>query len=469
MSIENWLRKNTKSLQRIYDFAPYPIKILTTSMRGLVLSNIRYSTGFWNYLKGIEDREVWTMDSMLDFQNEKLKEIIRLAYETTIYFRQCFDNIGLKLEDIENLEDLKKIPILTREVVQKESENLISSHVAKKDRIYHRTSGTTGSGLNVVVDKSALQMINAFIARQMRWAGISPRDWRITMFGARVIPPSIDHPPYWVKNYPGRQIMLSGFHLSEKSINDYYGFLQKHQDLPIEGFASILHILSELLLKNNKKLKMKAIFSNGEPLLPHMRALIEDRLGAKIWDAYGQTELVGLIQECEMGSFHLAPDFGILEILDEEGNSVKPGNPGFFVWTGLSNKAMPLIRYRIGDIGEWQINQKCLCGRNTPLVNPVITRDSDYLYAPDGKIYSPRMVNQVLKDTDFKFCQFVQASKNRWIIRYISDNASGEQQARVVQKNLIKILGNSVELELERAEKPIQRQGGKVPLIIKMD
>ena len=466
MTLENWFRKNSKFLQNIYDILPYTFQTLAISFRGFGLTKIRYSSIFREELQDIADRETYSKERMQMYQVEKLQEMVQLAYTTTSFYRQWFDVAGVKPEDIKNIEDLRKLPILSRDTVRIRGHEMISSAVPASERINHRTSGTTGSGLSVIVSKSALQNVNAHVSRQMQWAGVEPRDWRITMFGARVIPPKQSNPPYWVKNFPGHQIFLSGFHLSDKTIDDYYEFLSIHQDLPIEGFASTLHILSELLAKREKRLKMKAIFSNGEPMLPFMREIIEDRLGAKVWDAYGQTELVGLIQECAAGGFHLASDFGILEILDDTGNPVEKGQPGNFVWTGLQNEAMPLIRYKIGDIGEWCKEQACPCGKYTPLVHPIITRDSDYLKTPNGKIYSPRMINQYLKGANFQYCQIVQKSKYSWVIRYISNDNNADRQVKVVQSNLENLLGADIKIEIKKAISPIQREGGKIPLII---
>lgn len=467
--MENWLRRKFHVLQWFYDQIPYSLKWVGVSLRGFALTRIRYSPRFWNILHEIEAREGWSKVRMHNFQVQQLQNMIQHAYNSTHFYRERFDEAGVKPKDIHGLSDLSRLPILERQDIRRRWRDMISMEVPTNRRIIHRTSGTTGAGINVIVSPLALQTITAYISRQMLWAGVKPRDWRLTMFGARIIPPNQNRPPYWVKNLPGRQIFISGFHLSDNSIKHYYTFLKRHQHLPIEGFASILHILSELLAQKNLKVEMKAIFSNGEPLMPNMRALIEERLGAKVWDAYGQTELVGLIQECEMGGFHLAPDFGILEIIDEEGNPVQSDQPGAFVWTGLQNKAMPLIRYKIGDTGAWCENQVCLCGRATPLVLPLITRDSDYLRTPEGKIYSPRMVNQLLKDTDFQSCQFVQESSVKWIVRYIPSNDMADKQAEIVRSNLEQLLGFGCYVDTQKADKPIQRQGGKIPLILVLD
>ena len=142
---------------------------------------------------------------------------------------------------------------------------------------------------------------------------------------------------------------------------------------------------------------MRAVFTDGEPLYPFLRTKIEQAFQARVYDTYGNTELCGLIQECEYNQMHLIPEFGYLEILDEDNQPVPAGKEGYFVWTALINDVMPLIRYRIGDRGCWQDSGPCACGRVFPTVIPTITRDSDLLRCPDGRILSPRTVNQLLK------------------------------------------------------------------------
>src|ERR1700683_4379390 len=121
------------------------------------------------------------------------------------------------------------------------------------------------------------------------------------------------------------------------------------------------------------------------------------------------TEYCGLIQQCENGEMHLPVECGFLEILDEADCPVLGDEEGYFVWTGFLNRAMPLIRYRIGDRGRWETGAPCACGRSFPLVVPTITRESDVLRCPDGRLFSPRALNQLLKHSDsLRSCQFIR-------------------------------------------------------------
>jgi phenylacetate-CoA ligase len=128
---------------------------------------------------------------------------------------------------------------------------------------------------------------------------------------------------------------------------------------------------------------------------------------------------------------------------------------------------MPLIRYRIGDRGCWDADTSCACGRAFPCVTPTITRDSDLLYCPDGRIFSPRALNQVLKGArTLRFCQIVQDKPGQVLVRGVASDPLASDDIMTIRKNLQHILGKSVSVSAMLADTPIVRPGGKIPLII---
>jgi phenylacetate-CoA ligase len=179
------------------------------------------------------------------------------------------------------------------------------------------------------------------------------------------------------------------------------------------------------------------------------------------------TEYCGAIQQCALGQMHLIPEFGFLEILDEHNQPVQPGEEGYFVWTGFLNRAMPLIRYRIGDRGRWQKDEPCACGLNFPLVIPTITRESEILRCADGRLFSPRALNQLLKQaTSLRSCQFVHDRPERVIVRAVSSNGRGPEEMMQIRTKLEQLLGPSMRVTAEIATQPVVLPGGKIPLIV---
>jgi len=289
----------------------------------------------------------------------------------------------------------------------------------------------------------------------------------VTLFGARIVPARRTEPPYWTHNAPERQILASIFHLSEKAAASYLDFLRKQRGKILEGFPSVLGILADFALERSERIPMRVVFTSGEPLYPSTRARIEEAFQARVFDSYGMTEYCGLIQECERGQMHLAPEYGFLEILGERNEPAGPGEEGHLVWTGFLNRAMPLVRYRIGDRGRWQAGA-CACGRAFPLVVPTITRESDVLSCPNGRIYSPRALNQLLKQSaSLRFCQFVHEGRDRVVVRGVAGNGRAAEEVAEIRARLEELIGPCMQVTAELAAEPLSRPGGKIPLIVK--
>ncbi len=463
--VEGWIRTRMPGLQPLYDLAPYPVKNILTTARGYVLTRMRYSQLFWRHLQELLEREKEPAGAIEEYQNESLRRLVSHVYDHVPFYRRSFASLRLLPSDIRTVRDLPLLPVLTRETVRSCWKEFISDDAGRGTvRVF--TSGTTGAGLPVVYDGDAYIKNWAFRARQKVWAGIHPREWRISLLGSRVAPLDRTRPPFWTYNYLERQILLSIFHISSDYRQHYVDFLASHPNLFMEGFPSVLAILGGFVGEAGGHVAMRAVFTDGEPLQAEARRKITSAFSCPVYDSYGMTEWVGLIQECEKGRHHFISDYGLLEVLDDQGDPVPAGEEGYLVWTGFTNMTMPLIRYRIGDKGMWEKDQACPCGRPFPLVHPTITRDSDYLIAPDGRILSPRAINQLLKDrTSFRSCQFVQRARDTVEIRVVPGDGDAAKDAKSVKEALERMLGRTVAVEVVFGDKPLQRKNGKIPLI----
>jgi phenylacetate-CoA ligase len=437
---------------------------MMVSMRGWFLTRIRYSKETVALLRELQTHEAWTAGQMLQYQLGALQHALDNARRSTLYYRHYPE---IKFRDF---EDLRKLPVLKREMVLEHNSELLSEAVPWQKRVRVTTTGTTGTGLPVYYSPEVAARVWTFRMRQRAWLGLTPRTPRITLFGSRVIPAARKLPPFWVYNRPERQTLMSIYHLSSATIGDYVNFLRQHEGGVVEGFASVLGILAGLMLQQKEIVPMRAVFSDAEPLYPYLRAQIEEAFQTHVYDTYTMTEYCGLIQECEHYAMHLIPDYGFLEILDEDDNPVPPGKEGYFVWTSFVNDTMPLIRYRIGDRGCWleEDGQLCQCGRVFPRVTPTITRTSDTLHCPDGRIYSPRALSQLLIKlaTSFRFCQFVQVAPDQLVVRAIAGKENRPDQLEGLRRELEKIVGKSMQVSAQTCDEPIMRAGGKIPLIV---
>lgn len=461
--MEKIIRESAGRLQTIYDRAPYGVQNLLVSMRGWFLTRTRYSTRTAELLSELRKHETWTYAEMLRYQIIALQRVIDHARHWVPYY-QNYPDLTLRSSD-----DHRQLPVLRREVIREHNNAFISRAVPWNQRVRVTTTGTTGTSLPVYYSSEVAANFWTFRMRQQGWLGLQSRLPRLTLYGSRIIPPARKCPPFWVYNRPERQTLMSIYHLSPATAPDYISCLRRHEGGILEGFASVLGVLAGLMLQRKEVVPMRAVFSEAEPLYPYLRAQIEEAFQTHVYNTYGMTEYCGLIQECECHEMHLIPDYGFLEILDEDDSPVPAGKEGYFVWTGFMNDTMPLIRYRIGDRGCWgDQSSPCECGRIFPRVMATITRTSDLLYSPDGRIFSPRALNQLLKlAPSFRFCQFVQVAANELVVRAVPGQANRPEQLQGLCRELEKLLGGSMRVTAHTCDEPIMRAGGKIPLIVR--
>ncbi len=459
--LEPFIRANVSRFQGLYDRFPAPARSALTSARGWFLTQLRYSPEAMHILEGLRKHENWSPQQIEQFQLGALRSTIKHAIEHVPHYADY------PQAPLESLDDLRRFPVLRRETVRANSDSFLAADVPASARIRAGTTGTTGGNLRVAYTEDLARANWASLLRQWAWAGLEPLDPRVTLFGARVVPPQRTEPPFWTRNLPERQVLMSIFHLSQKTAGHYLAFLRTQRAKILEGFPSVLSVLADMALAQGTTIPMRVAFTSGEPLYPAARAKIEKAFACRIFDSYGMTEYCGQIHECERGQMHLSPEFGFLEILDEHDKPVPYGDEGYLVWTGFLNRAMPLIRYRIGDRGRWLSSDRCACGRHFPRVVPTITRESEILQCPDGRIFSPRALNQLLKkSTSLRFCQFVHDEPNRVIVRVGGSASSAVEEMMQVRNALESLLGPSMRVTAEMASEPITRPGGKTPLIL---
>jgi len=459
--IEAQLRANGAVLQRAYDRMPYSVQNLLTSARGWFLTRNRYAPRMFSLLRELRAHEHWTPEQIDAFQLQAIRKILKHARVTSPFYSD-YPDINLR-----TAADLARFPVLTRELVRQNGDRLASRAVQSAERIKVGTTGTTGASLEVTYSEPVARRHWAFRMRHWAWAGVKTRTPRVTFFGSRVVPSERTEPPFWTHNFLERQTLASIFHLSESNASHYIDFLLQNSGKVLEGFPSVLAILADFILKTGRPIPMRAVFTDGEPLYPFLRENIEKAFATRAYDLYGNTEYAGLIHECEQGQMHAIPEYAFLEILDAEDQPVGPGEEGYFVWTSFVNDAMPLIRYRIGDRGCWHATGPCVCGRNFPLVVPTITRDSDTLRCPDGRLFSPRALNQCLKGaTSLRFCQLLHERPGHVLIRGVASSPDSYADLMEIQKRLQKVLGQQFLVTATLADAPIVRAGGKIPLII---
>jgi phenylacetate-CoA ligase len=170
-----------------------------------------------------------------------------------------------------------------------------------------------------------------------------------------------------------------------------------------------------------------------------MREVFQKVYGCKTYDGWSGVEACGLVSECEHGGLHISPDVGLIELLDKEGNAVKPGEQGEVVCTGFLNYDQPLIRYRIGDYMTLSA-RSCTCGRVMPLIEEITGRIEDVVIGKDGR-EMVRFHSLFTGMPNIIKGQVVQEDINNIRLNIVSEQPLSDEEKDILKKKVYSQLG----------------------------
>ena len=335
------------------------------------------------YLKKYEKLQYWSEKELKRLQFTNLKKILSHAYKNTTHYKRTFDRVRFDPKKLNDFSQLQKLPILTKNQIQSGSDQLIAKNYRKEPQIKFKTGGSTGKALTVYSNRDRLERGVAAAYMCFRWAGWKIGEPMARVWGNPPIPITIKER---LKNFLIEPIIwLDTMDLNESSMLEFVKKWEKVKPALLHGHAHSLFIFAEFLRKRKIDiLKPKGIISTSMMLTLSERSVIEDVFGIKVINLYGCEE-VGLIAcECyRHEGMHLNVLNSFIEFVKSDGSAAKPGEEGEIVVTSLTNYGMPLIRYRIEDIGI-PTNHLCSCGRGFPLMQEVTGRVADFLVKQDG-------------------------------------------------------------------------------------
>lgn len=366
----------------LYRRSPIWAQEALISLRAWSRARLREGRTFDRMRAEVEASQWYGPEAMAHYRMAMLSRILQHAYAHCAFYRERFREAGLEPDDITSESDLAQLPLLDKSQVRAAGRGVLSA-AARRPIFEGATSGTTGSPLRVFQDLQAINRENAFIQRQLTWAGLAPKGRRAWLRGDMVAPVAQAEPPYWRLSRAENMLMLSSYHLSQRSALAYLEALSRFDPLVIQTYPSSIAFLANWLEAAGRSYEgasLRGIVSSSESLSDAQRAVIERRFGCRVFDWYGQFERVAAIGTCEHGSYHVMSDYSLHEFL--------PAGDGTheIVGTGFNNLAMPFIRYRTGDFVELaEPGASCRCGRSFPLVRAIHGRADDVVKLPDGR------------------------------------------------------------------------------------
>jgi phenylacetate-CoA ligase len=372
-------------IEALYSNSPIWAQQVMVSTYGWWWFRRRFSKHFIQLADEYKSRDGWTGEQFRDHQLMLLQELLNAAWGSPFY-RQVFLEAGITRE-MPPMEALARLPFLTRETLRTRSKDLLTASPLPEGVIVRKSSGATSSPTEIYCTRESYAAEMAVPeARNLNWAGVNYRDRRVIFGMRKVCRFDQDRPPFWRFSPAGDMAYASIYHLSPKYLPHYLAFLRKYKPPVIMGYPGALNIVARYALENkDMPAPAKAVLTNSETVTDQIRETVEAAWQCRIYDRYYCAENAFFASECQYGRYHVSPDVGILEIVDANGKHCPPGVAGDVVCTGLSNRLQPLIRYRIGDVALWAVDQDCPCERNMPILESIENRFEDICYTADGR------------------------------------------------------------------------------------
>lgn len=336
--------------------------------------------------KFLQKSDLWDRAQLDTYRLRKLQELIAYSYENVRYYKNLFNRLGLNPKDFRTLDDIRKIPVLTKEEVRAHSSEFISEAINLKDRKIKiaKTGGTTGMPLLFYKNTATRDFTWGSYNRWYGWMGISPNDKVAVLWGARtVMTEKKTIKDRFISSF-GNKLTINSFCLNDNTLPDVAKQILKFQPVILRGYLSAVFQLAIYFKEHHLTIpSLKAISTTTETLLPIYRNYIEEAFGVRMFDQYGCGECNGIAYECEAHQgLHITEEHCIIEILDKNGNPVFD-EPGRVVLTDLDNNAFPFIRYENGDSAIIS-SRWCSCGRHSALIKELSGRTKDTIILKDG-------------------------------------------------------------------------------------
>lgn len=446
---------------KIYNNLPYYLQSKIFSYYCSTLFNKRYGDKFDRYLDKLITMESWSRSDLIAYQNNELNKLINHCFSTVEYYNELMKSRKLSPKDFNSIDDLRKLPILTKDIVRKNTNKLISTKY--KNKLMHgHTSGTTGSPLDVFWDKNMWFWNHAFDWRQKTWAGMKLGDPICVLLGRTIVSPSRKNPPFWQYNSYENQLWISSFHLSKQNVPFILKKIQEFNPKFIEGYPSTLSVLADLSNQMGANLALDASFTSSEPLLEPQKESMRNAYQCDNFDFFGLAERVIWATECEMHTGkHLNMEYGITEVVDEENEVLGYGKAGYLVGTSLLNYGMPMLRYRTSDISSIS-EDLCKCGRESVILDAVTTKAEDLIHTPNGKIISSSALTHPFKPLKYvEMSQIIQEQLDLIRIKIVKRPGYSESDTKVLLQEFSNRVGEDIKIKVEFVNNISREKSGK--------
>lgn len=413
------------------------------------------------------DETQWLSTAELEnIQNAFLQMLVREVYKKVPFYARLMDERGVKPGAVQSIADLRNMPIIDKDTIHEHYADMRHVDFERLEKHFTGTGGSTGKTLKYFVSPEVYYYGFGCRNRGFSWAGFDENKDRIAYLagGSLGVTDKVE--------IEGNKIKVPATGITDRAVVEkYYEALKSFMPDYMRAFPSALFEFCKFLQDEGKTLHLKTVVTTAEMLYDYQRSFIEDTLGCKIFNEYGAYDGGAGAFECEKHfGLHLQMERGIIELLDENGNNVKPGQTGRVIVTDLHNYILPFIRYDVGDMAIAS-DRVCKCGRGLKLIEGIEGRATDYLILGDGTRISGvsvvHLFNKLLHSgkIDIRQYQVVQKVDRSIIIKIIPGKMYGEEDKSLIQNTVGKHL-KGLSVKTENVHRIVPTPAGKMRFVL---
>ena len=420
-----------------------------------------------------DTKRIWTCNEgqLKKLQDKAIKRIVKYANTVPLYQKK-FKEYGIKPEDIKGIQDITKLPIISKDDLRAHyPDEIIPKNFDKKDAFLLSTSGSTGEPVFMYYDRfTAIKILEGYVRALKAFGG----DWRKSRIAliVDIKPGSIEHAAFTdcipssfkkLLSLKNQKIIYVG-EKTEKILDeldrfnpDFIGsdpiMVKKLADLKSKGFG--------------RNVNPKAMSCSGSILDKYSKDFVEKTFGCKLYNIYATTETGVIAFECKNNKhYHVNSDFVYVEYVDNDNNLLPPGKKGNIVVTRLFGNGTPIIRYSgLGDVVK-PIVGECGCGIEfCQMIEYIEGRSMEMIILPDGSELAPFDVTTIpatvmnrLNSFKIKQFQIIQHKTNYIEVLIVIDEKQRKQGPSVekikqeIKKEFLEKTGDKVKTEVNEVD-----------------
>jgi len=427
-----------------------------------------------SFLKYYREHQFDTEEAIVAEHEKRVAELLRFSLDKVPYYREEISRLGLGVEDItaKPIKTLHALPLLDKTILGYRLNDFKSDDLDKRQWYYNTSGGSTGKTARFVQDAA---YHNAGQAGKMlfdAWTGYAKGMPKVVLWGSeRDLLVGKDSLRTRLGCYLRNEYLLNTFRMTEADMRSFVKTINRVRPVQILAYADAAFELARFIEREGLRVHSpKAVITSAATLYPHMRRMIEQMFSAPVFNRYGSREVGDIACQCECHhGLHVNPYTQHIEILRADGSPCSPGEVGEVAVTLLTNFAMPIIRYRIGDMAAWA-ESACECGRHWPLLQEVSGRVNNIIRTSKGTYSSAALMTTFyFKDIEktqpfisIRQFQLLQKALDNYELKLVlQDTGAWESEKGQILAKLHSVLGANINIKIEILDEIMPSASGK--------